>query len=36
LELFRQSGVSCFSIIFWNCSDRVVFLVFHFDDKIIE
>ena len=28
LELFRQCGILCFSIIFWNCSDSVVFFVF--------
>jgi hypothetical protein len=28
LELFRQCGISCFSIRFWNCSDSVIFFVF--------
>jgi hypothetical protein len=28
LELFRHCGILCFSIIFLNCSDSVVFLVF--------
>ena len=37
LELFRQSGIFCFhfysydfSMVFWNCSDRVVFFVYNF------
>ena len=25
LELFRQCGIFCFSIIFWNCSDTGIF-----------
>ena len=41
LELFRQSGIFCFhfyfydfSMVFWNCSDRVVFFVFNFISTI--
>jgi hypothetical protein len=30
LELFRQCGILCFSIVFWNYYDSVVFCVFHF------
>ena len=37
LELFRQSGIFCFHfyfydfvMVFWNCSDRVVFFVYNF------
>jgi hypothetical protein len=28
LEQLRQCGILCFSIVFWNCSDSVVFCVF--------
>jgi hypothetical protein len=31
LELFRQCGISCFSVRSWNCSDSVVCLVFLLD-----
>jgi hypothetical protein len=31
IELFRQCGVFCFYIRFWNCSDSVVFFVFLLD-----
>ena len=41
LELFRQSGIFCFHLyfydffmVFWNCSDRVVFFVFNFISTI--
>ena len=41
LELFRQSGIFCFNfyfydfvMVFWNCSDRVVFFVFNFISTI--
>jgi hypothetical protein len=30
-ELFRQCGIFCFSVRFWNCSDSVVFFVFLLD-----
>ena len=36
LELFRQCGIVCFSIRFWNCSDSVVLFVFLLDFRIVQ
>jgi hypothetical protein len=35
LELFRQCGIFCFSIWFWNCSDSMVFFVFLLDFRTV-
>jgi hypothetical protein len=35
LELFRQCGISCRSVRFWNCSDSVVSLVFLVDFETV-
>jgi hypothetical protein len=35
LELFWQCGIFGFSVIFWNCSNSVVFVVFLLDFGIV-
>ena len=35
LELFRQCGICCFSVRFYNCSDSVVFVVFLLDFRTV-
>jgi hypothetical protein len=33
--MFRQCGISCLFVRFWNCSDSVVFFVFLLDFRAV-